>query len=184
MKRPIPLLLVAACVVGVVAPANAQTTNADKQQILALVQGLAAHSVTPSQSLDPNLSEQDKAASLKRLQGPYELTLDPRGDVEFKAPNHAQVPVHFDLHSGGGETEASSTADVVKVNGAWYFANFNFLATPTWVWVMLVGINLIGVIYGIGVLRAVWKRFKAHGRDLRFVDIVTAFFPWTWGRAA
>ena len=158
------------------------TAVPDQQQIQSLLIALSSHKLSPAECIDPRLSAESKADNLKYFRGSYELTLDPKSEAEFTSPGRDYAEIKVQVHYKGEEGELGVPAKIslVKVNGAWYFANFQFLVTPIWLWCLTIGLILLTMLYSACALRALWKKSKQRGGSLKISDLYRAALPWTW----
>jgi hypothetical protein len=164
----------------VVMPLLAQTPTAtsDADQIAALMAGLSHHSQAPAGVLDPNLSPADREKNLRRLSAPnYELSLVAEGNPAITGDT-ASVPIRVRFDDKEGDTlDTSATANFVKRGERWYFSNFDFMAWPAFLVVVLVGGILVGIAYATTVL-VLWTKLSRRGQ--LGVNGVKVLFPIFW----
>ena len=152
---------------------------ADKGQISKLLTGLSDHSIKPADVLDPSLNPKERTSSLRYFDDPsYQLSLLPVGDIQINADGSAAVPVKVQFKNENKELSARSTAEFVKRNQVWYFANFSFVAFPTVIIVVIVVGALIGVSYASGVL--LLRRKLLRQGKLDWANRTKIFIPVFW----
>jgi len=158
---------------------QAQTSRSDADQIISLMADLSDHSKAPTDVLDPNLDPSARNKNLQHFSAPhYELSVVPTEGIQAIIGDSASVPVrvHFDSQDGNS-LDASATAQFIKRNGTWYFANFDFMRWPIFLVVVLVVCILIGIGYAAVVLVLRSKLVK-EGR--LGVNGVKMFIPFFW----
>jgi hypothetical protein len=152
---------------------------ADKGQISKLLTGLSDHSIKPADVLDPSLNPKERTSSLRYFDDPsYQLSLLPVGDIQINADGSAAVPVKVQFKNENKELSVRSTAEFVKRNQVWYFANFSFVAFPTVIIVVIVVGALIGVSYASGVL--LLRRKLLRQGKLDWANRTKIFIPVFW----
>lgn len=159
--------------------AQAQTSRSDADQIISLMTALSDHSKPPADALDPNLYPSTRNKNLQHFSAPhYELNIVPTEGVQAITGDSASVPVrvHFDSHDGNS-LDASATAQFIKRNGTWYFANFDFMRWPIFLVVVLVVCILIGIGYAAMVL-VLRSKLVREGR--LGMNGVKMFIPFFW----
>ena len=154
-------------------------TPADNSQITKLLTGLCDHSVKPSDALDPSLTHELRDNSLAYFTDPsYQLSLVPVGPIQINEDGSATVSVKVEFKDTNKEMSTQTTAQFVKRNEVWYFANFSFLAFPTVIVVVIIICGFVGVLYAVGVL-IVRGRLVRQGR-LELANRVKVFIPVFW----
>ena len=73
------------------------------------------------------------------------LTLIPAGPIQINADSSAAVPAKVEFKNVNKQMSAQSTAEFVKRNQVWYFANFSFVAFPT----VIIAVIVVGALAGI-----------------------------------
>jgi hypothetical protein len=165
---------------GISLSAQAPASTSDAGQITSLMASLSDHSKNPADVLDPNLSASDRQKNLKHFNAPhYELNLTPVGDISEITSDTASVPVsvHFKTDDGNS-LDANATAQFVRRNGTWYFSNFDFMAWPVFLIVVLIVGMAVGISYAITVV-ILRSRLAKQGQQWG-VNIVKIFIPIFW----
>lgn len=155
------------------------------EQIRQLLTQVCAHTGNPEQLLDPQLSTQDKNRNAAPLNGKFELQITPRVSVDTvsEVSGEMTVPARVFFKTQNRELNIDANLEFVRRKGNWYFKNFNFLHTPTWLIVFLIAGLVVGILYAIGVVTHLWRVLKRSGVQLRVADLVKAFVPFFWFRA-
>jgi hypothetical protein len=155
--------------------------SADRSQISKLLTELSDHSVKPSDVLDPSMNAKERATDLGYFDDPsYQLRLVPTGAIDIKADGSAAVPVKVTFKTANKEMEAQSTANFVKRDQGWYFANFSFVAFPTVIIAVIVVGALVGISYATGVL--LLRRKLLRQGKLDWANRARIFIPIFWPR--
>ena len=100
------------------------------------------------------------------------------GPIQINADGTAGVSIKVQFKNANKEMSAQSTAEFVKRDQIWYFANFSFLAFPTVIIVMIIGGVLVGTSYASGVL-LLRRKLVRQGR-LNWSEKVKIFIPIFW----
>jgi hypothetical protein len=154
-------------------------SSADKSRISKLLAGLSDHSIKPADVLDPSLNPEKRTSSLGYFDDPsYQLSLVPTGDIKINADGSAAVPVKVQFKNENKEVSTQSTAEFVKRNQVWYFANFSFVAFPTVIIAVIVGGALVGISYASGVL--LLRRKLLRQGKLDWGNRAKIFIPIFW----
>lgn len=151
----------------------------DADQIVELMKDLCTGSKTPTDALDPSLSPSERNRNVSKFGAQqFELTLVPTHGIPAITGDSASVPVrvHFKSESGD-ELDTGSTAEFVRRNGTWYFANFEFMAWPVFLVVVFVICMATGIGYAAIVL-ILRSRLVKKGR--LGVNVVKIFLPFFW----
>ena len=121
--------------------------NDDADQISKLLLALSEQSKPPADVLDPTLAPNDRDRSLKHFGvAPYKLNIQMTASPAITGDMaSAKIRVYYRSESGDA-LETSATARFIKRNGKWYFTNFDFLAVPP----VLVLVIALGTLVGIG----------------------------------
>jgi len=154
-------------------------------QITSLLIGLANHSVKPSDVLDPSLSQEQRQKNLDYFSGSYELTLVVAGPIQINADATASAPVKVDFKNANTQVSTQSTAQFVKRNGVWYFANFSFVSFPAIIVVVIIICVIVGISYATGVL-VLRARLRRQGKLDRANEVkifIPVFWPALFGNA-
>jgi hypothetical protein len=137
--------------------AHAQSSK-DAEAISRLAAALADHSVSPSAALDPALRTAQRTEALSILQDPgYELSLVPTRSVEVSPNGTAEMPVRVHFKTADSESEMWATVHFVRRDGAWYFADYNFLVMPIWLYITAIGLLVIALAWSAV---AVWLYYR------------------------
>jgi len=153
--------------------------SADKSQISKLLTGLSDHSIKPADVLDPSMKPEKRTSSLGYFDDPaYQLSLAPVGDIEIRPDGSAAVPVKVRFKTENKEVSTQSTAEFVKRNQVWYFANFSFVAFPTVIIAVIVGGALVGISYASAVL--LLRRKLLRQGKLDWGNRAKIFIPIFW----
>lgn len=153
--------------------------QSDADQILNLMSSLSNHSKLPSEVLDPQVKGADRDKNLGQFSSsPYELSVVPTAGPPAISGDSASLPVRVHYKAEDGNSlDVSSTAQFVRRDGRWYFANFDFMKWPAFLIVILV----LGILVGVGyasivlVLRARLARQGNLG-----ANAVKMFIPFFW----
>jgi hypothetical protein len=158
--------------------AQGRTTASDADQINGLMASLSNRSKALADFLDPTLTEAEREKDLRHFSAsPFELTLVPTG-TPLISGDTASVPVRVHYKAEDGNSlDASATAQFVKRNGAWYFANCDFMKWPVVLIVILVFGVSIGIAYAAIVL-VLYDRVVKQGP--LGTNIVKMFIPFFW----
>ena len=153
--------------------------SADRRQISQMLAGLSDHSIKPADVLDPSLDPAKRRTSLGYFRDPtYQLTLVPISDIKVSPSGSATVPVTVRFKNENKEVSVQTTAEFVKRNQVWYFANFDFVAfPPIIVAVIVVGI-LVAIFYASGVL--LLRRKLLRQGELNWNNRTKIFIPIFW----
>lgn len=159
---------------------SSQTTPTEVPNPLsALMAALCDHTRTPSQALDPAAEAQTREKAIARFSDPhYELSLVPTEAVPAPTGDVASVPVRVHFKTENSELEATATAQFIKRGNSWYFANFDFLATPAFLIVVIIVCCSVGVGYATIVL--VLRSRLAKRGQLTAGNLVRLFVPLCW----
>ncbi|MGA7317479.1 MAG: hypothetical protein WBX22_26315 [Silvibacterium sp.] len=157
--------------------APASTTDTD--QINALMANLSSHAKTPADALDPEVQGDLRGKNLGHFSAqPYDLSVTPNSSAMVVSGATASVPVRIHYKAEDGNSlDASATAQFVKRDGVWYFANYDFMKWPVVLIVVLLICVSVGIAYAATVL-VLWSRLaKQRTRD---GSVVKIFIPLFW----
>ena len=91
-------------------------------------------------------------------------------DSSFTDPEHATLRAWLSWATPHLSTQSEESIHFEKVNGKWYFSNFDFLSFN---WTLTILMSLVGVGYAIAVLT-----YYYHWRRQKFANWV---YKYTWG---
>jgi hypothetical protein len=170
-------------ILGVVISISAQSTTStsDADQIQRLMRSLSEHSKSPADLLDPSLSPNERQKFLKHFAtSHYDLSLTPTSGIPAATGDFLSVPVRVQFDGRDGNTlDANATAQFVKKDGEWYFANFNFLSWPSF----LIAVLVVGLLAGVGYAATViFLMLKLIKRGPLGTNRLKMFFPIFWPR--
>ena len=120
----------------------------DKQDIDRLFQDLKKALVTrsaPDSLLAPSLTEQQRHKEIQKTTRPY-LDIKFRynvGDLQSTSSNEAELPLIVEwetVHESGSMTDS---AHLVRVDGRWYFRDFDFI-TMSWTLITVIVVMCAG----------------------------------------
>jgi hypothetical protein len=159
---------------------QASSPKSDADQITGLMAALSSHSKTPADVLDPTLDPVERKKNLGHFgSSPYELNLVPTDALPAITGDSASVPIHVHYKAEDGNSlEAGATAQFVKRNDVWYFANFDFMGWPALLIVALVVTVSVGVGYAATVL-VLGNRLVKQGK-LGPSNMAKMFIPLFW----
>jgi hypothetical protein len=159
--------------------AQRSVTASDADQIRGLMASLSNRSKTPVEVLDPTLMGETREKNLGHFSAsPYELTVVPNGGAPVISGDTASVAVRVHYKAEDDNSlDANATAQFVKRNGVWYFANYNFMKWPVVLIVVLVLGVLIGIAYAAAVLFLSSRLVKQGPLG---ANAVKMFIPFFW----
>jgi hypothetical protein len=150
----------------------------DEQQIRALINQLSADG-NVKEFLDPDVPQEQREKEANKFSDPYKLTIVPSWPITISnGKASVQAQVHF--QKSGSELEHSTRLEFVKRNDRWYFANYSFTDTPLMFVVIFVAAMLIAFGYAGGVLWAFFSVKKRKRGNLKPMDFVRIYNPFTW----
>jgi hypothetical protein len=127
--------------------------NSDEQDIDRLFQSLKQtliHRSTPESLLSPLLTASKRQEEAKRALRPY-LTVQFKynvADMDREGPNEAKLPLIMEWEAASSSGRIESSAHLIKVGDHWYFRDFDFMAFP-WVLVVVMcsfSVALVGLV--------------------------------------
>jgi len=155
--------------IGITVAAQQSASKADADEVAALLWKLSNQSVAPVTVLDPQLSPGKREKSLSYLDySHYELTVVALASIP--------VRVHF-LATTGNSLDANATAEFVRRDGQWYFADFQFMAWPAIAIVGVVLCGIVGISYATTVL-ILFRRLKKQPSPK--VNVAKIIIPFYW----
>ncbi len=171
-------MLVGVLGVAILVVAQGRTTANDADQINGLMASLSNRSKALADFLDPTITGAKREKNLRHFSAtPFELTLVPNG-APLISGDTASVPVRIHYKAEDDNSlDTNATAQFVKRNGAWYFANYDFMKWPVVLIVVLVVGASIGIAYAAIVL-VLYSRVVKQGPF--GANTVKMFIPFFW----
>ena len=132
--------LIGALVVLILLVSKCVPQNSDEQDIDRLFADLKQTLVkraTPDALLSPTLSAAQRQDEVKKATRPY-VTIDFKynlADLQRTSPTRAKLPLIMEWETARQTGRIQDTAQLEKVDGRWYFSDFDFMAFP---WVLVV----------------------------------------------
>lgn len=136
--------------------------NADEQDIdrlfLDLKQTLIQRSA-PEGLLWPSLTKEQRQKEAQKAVRPY-VSIQIRynlADLQRTSSNQAKIPLIIEYETARQTGRLTGTAELEKVDNRWYFVDFDFMAFP---WVLIVVMCSFGVAFAVVVLYFYWRPKK------------------------
>lgn len=161
---------------------GANVTLAQQDNVAAirdLLDRVSKGGTAPASALDPLLGDEARKADSKRFAAEgYELRIQPTGAPSLSDENHATAPVevHWDDHRGNSVDVSDSTAHLVRRDGVWYFASYDFLAWPGY----LVALLVLGCSVGVGYAAVVLVLYRKIVVSSDAASIALVWIPFYW----
>jgi hypothetical protein len=162
--------------------------ESDQQQIQALIEKLVSHE--PVQGLlDPLMPVSEREKQTRPFAISYDITLVPEGPIQVSGTT-AKAPMRLTFENSSAtsheQMEESIHLDLVKRNGQWYFANYDFLKSSLGEILAFIGAMLIAVTWGFGTLRKMHILRKKRSGPFQVSGFISDYFqainPLTWFR--
>jgi hypothetical protein len=151
----------------------------DVDDIMRLMNNLAEHKATAEDLVDPKLGSQERKKELEYFSdSSYQLTLIRTGDIQIHPGGHAVAPVRVHFKSLTRELDASVEVKFIQRNGAWYFADFDFLGWPSSLVVLFIAGMIVSISLAAGVL-VLRSRLRKQGK-LKGTNWIKIFIPIFW----
>ena len=150
----------------------------DIAKIHALLSRLASAPTAPATWLDPQRVNAEREKDFSHFHSNnWGLRIESTGGVVGTAPDRASVPVHvYSADRNGNSFEAESTAQFIKRDAEWYFANYDFMGSSTFLRVVLSLGFFFGIGYATVVLNLLVKMRQRQDLDIADVKVYIPFF--------
>lgn len=151
----------------------------EEEAIARLLESLSNHSVTPESALDPTLSGEHRKTQLDLLSDhSYELAIRPSGQPVWLGDSTLSIPAKIQFKDETTTLDISSKVELVRRNGQWYFANYDFLRVPWLFWLFAVAMLAYGVLTAVTVI--ILRRRLIQSGHLRGGNYIKIFIPFFW----
>jgi hypothetical protein len=121
---------------------------------------------SPDALLTPSLTVQQRHKEIEKTVRPY-LNVNFKynvGDLRRTSFNEAELPLIVEWETVHGSGSMTDSADLVRVDGRWYFSNFDFM-TISWTLITIIVVMCTGAVAFAAFVLYLYYHIRKRGRQ-------------------